>query len=188
MLVACAVAIASKFFVKMKSSNIFNPAAVGLLALALLSIGSSWWATTGVGVYGVAVSFSIVLVIAAYECRRLPLAFAFIIASVLLSVAASPPLTLGNIMIAFLSVNYLFAFLMLTEPKTSPPKKMAQVVYGVYVALIYFVLVGLLPPSLYVGAMIIFAALLLGNLTYALYKSGSCTSIRQGRDLNPKFR
>lgn len=169
-LVACIVAIVSKFFLKTKSGNIFNPAAIGLLALGLLSIGSSWWAATSIDIYGVAVSLAIVLVFAAYESRRLVLAFSFIIASILMSIWASPPLTAGNVAIAFISVNYLFAFLMLTEPKTSPPKAVAQAVYGVYVAVLYFLLVLLLPPSLYLGALVIFIALLVGNLTYAIYK------------------
>ncbi|MGD0510492.1 MAG: RnfABCDGE type electron transport complex subunit D [Candidatus Micrarchaeaceae archaeon] len=169
-LVACIAAVASKFFIKTKGANVFNPAAIGLLVLGVLSIGSSWWAATSVNVYGVAVSLAIVLLFAAYESRRLVLAFAFIIASVLLSIAASPPLILGNVAIAFIGVNYFFAFLMLTEPKTSPAKIAEQAVYGVYVAVVYFLLVALLPPSLYFSAIIIFVALLIGNLTYALYK------------------
>ncbi len=168
--VACAIAVISKFFIKMKSSNIFNPAALGLLGLGLLSIGGSWWATSSINIYGVAVSFSIVLVIAAYESRRLALAFSFIIASILLSIAASLPITLGSLAIAFISVNYFFAFLMVTEPKTSPPKKRAQVFYGVYIAVIYFVLVIIAPRSQYVGALVILMALLLANLTYAIYR------------------
>lgn len=168
--VACAVAIISKFFIRTKGSNIFNPAAIGLLALGLLSIGSSWWAATSVNIYGVAVSLSIVLIIAAYECRRLVLAFSFIVASILLSIVASLPLTFSSAAIAFLGVNYFFAFMMLTEPKTSPPKNKAQIIYGIYVAVVYFVLVMLLPASLYIGALIIFVTLLLGNLTYALYR------------------
>ena len=169
-LVACAIAIASKFFIKVKSANVFNPAALGLLALGLLSIGSSWWGTSSVNVYGVALSLSIVLVIAAYECRRLPLAFSFIIASVALSIAASP-IGLGNATVAILGVNYFFAFLMLTEPKTSPPKKVAQAVYGIYVAVLYFALITLLAhSSIYFGALSIFAALLIGNITYAIYR------------------
>lgn len=168
--VACAIAVLSKFFLRMKGSNVFNPAALGLFGLAILSIGSSWWATTTVSVYGVAISLSVVLVIAAYECRRLSLAFSFIITSALLSIVGSPPFTLGNVAIAFLSVNYFLAFIMLTEPKTSPPKRNVQIVYGIYVAVIYVILVILLPPKLYISQMVVFAALLLGNLTYAVSK------------------
>ncbi len=167
---ACAVAVLSKFFIKSKGSNIFNPAALGLLALGILSIGSSWWATTSINLYGVAISVSIILIIAAYESRRLVLAFAFVLASVVLSIIASLPITSGSVAIAFISVNYFFAFLMLTEPRTSPPKYFAQVVYGIYVAVIYVILLLVLPPSLYISALIIFAALLIGNLTYALFK------------------
>ena len=170
-LAACAIAVASKFFLKVRSSNIFNPAALGLLVLGLLSIGSSWWAATSINVYGVAVSLSIILIIAAYECRRLTLAFSFIITSVLLSVAISLPVTFGSIEIALISVNYFFAFLMITEPKTSPPKRNAQMVYGIGLALIYSILLIVLPVGLYVGVLIIFMTLLLGNIIYALYRS-----------------
>ncbi len=170
LLVACTIAVVSKFFIKSKSTNVFNPAALGLFGLGLLSIGSSWWASTSVNIYGVAVSLAIVLVIAAYECKRLPLAFSFIIASAALNMTANLPLTLGSMAVAFLSVNYFFAFLMLTEPKTSPPKNRAQVVYGVYISVIYFLMVILLPPSLYLGVLVIFIALLVGNLTYAIFR------------------
>jgi Na+-translocating ferredoxin:NAD+ oxidoreductase RnfD subunit len=149
---------------------VFNPAAFGLLGLGLLSIGSSWWATTSVSVYSVAISLSIVLVIAAYESRRLFLAFSFVITSVLLSIVGSPPFTLGNVVIAFISVNYFFAFLMLTEPKTSPASRNAQIVYGIYVAIIYVILILVLLPKLYISEFVIFISLLIGNLTYALYK------------------
>lgn len=169
-LIAGAIAIISKFFIRTKGSNVFNPAAIGLLVLGLLAIGSSWWAATSINLYGVAISLSIVLVIAAYECRRLVLAVSFIVASVLLSIAANLPLTFSSTAIAFLGVNYFFAFVMLTEPKTSPPKNKAQAIYGIYVAVIYFILVALSPHSLYFGAMIIFVALLLGNITYAIYR------------------
>lgn len=168
--VACAIAMCSKFLIKIKSSNVFNPAALGLFGLGLLSIGSSWWATTSITVYGFAVSLSIVLVIAAYECRRLTLAFSFIAASVLFSILVSLPLTLGSVEIALISVNYFFAFLMLTEPKTSPPKRIAQMLYGIYVAVVYFILLLVLPHSLYLSYLTIFAALLIGNMTYALYR------------------
>lgn len=177
LLIACLVAILSKFFIKVKSSNVFNPAALGLLVgLGIFSIGSSWWATTSVNIYGVALSLSIVLVIAAYESRRLMTAFAFIATLVLISVIASPPIGLGSLEIALISLNYFFAFLMLTEPKTSPAKPRAQAVYGIYVALVYFALIFVGAHSLIIGQTSIFIALLIGNLTYAIYR-------RQGHKL-----
>ena len=150
--------------------NVFNPAAAGLLIMGLLSVGSSWWAASSINIGGTAVSLALVLVVAAYESRRLMLAFSFVAASILLSVMSSAQLTAGSLAVGMIGVNYFFAFLMLTEPKTSPPRSTAQIVYGVYVAVIYFALTAELPPSLYLGAILAFIALLLGNLTYAVYR------------------
>jgi Na+-translocating ferredoxin:NAD+ oxidoreductase RnfD subunit len=168
--VACAIAIASKFFLKMKSTNVFNPAALGLLGLALLSIGSSWWAAASINLYGVAIPFSLVLIVAAYECRRLPLALSFIITSAILSIAGSLPMTVGSVEIALISVNYFFAFLMVTEPKTSPHHPTAQAAYGVLLAVVYVILVIALPNNLYVAQTLIFVSLLIGNAVYAIYR------------------
>ena len=171
-LIACVVAVFSKFFVKVKSVNVFNPAALGLLVgLGIFSIGSSWWTTSTVNLLGMAVSMAVLLVVAAYEARRLVLAFSFIVTLVLFSVATSPPISLANFEIALLSVNCFFAFLMLTEPKTSPPKKRAQLAYGIYVALVYALFVVLTAHSLFFAEVDIFLALLIGNLTYAIYRS-----------------
>ncbi len=171
MLLACAIAILSKFFIKIKGSNVFNPATIGLfIGLGIFSVGSSWWATTSISLFGVAISLSVILIITSYIARRLVLSAAFIITLVLISFVLSPPPSVGNLEIALISVNYFFAFLMLAEPKTSPATKRAQAVYGVSVAIIYFILVIYTPQNPFWAQNVLFIALLLGNLIYALYR------------------
>jgi Na+-translocating ferredoxin:NAD+ oxidoreductase RnfD subunit len=68
---------------------------------------------------------------------------------------------------------------MLAEPKTSPATKRAQAVYGVSVAIIYFILVMYAPQNLFWAQNVLFIALLLGNLMYALYRIRGQETLRK---------
>jgi Na+-translocating ferredoxin:NAD+ oxidoreductase RnfD subunit len=170
-LIACIVAVIPKFLLKSRGANIFNPAALGLVVgLGLFSIGSSWWATSTVNVAGAAISIAVILVIAAYESRRLVLAFSFIASAIVISIALSMQFSVSGAEVAILGVNYFFAFLMLTEPKTSPTRPIPQLVYGIYVAVLYFAVTLASSHSLALAQASIFIALLIGNATYAIYR------------------
>jgi Na+-translocating ferredoxin:NAD+ oxidoreductase RnfD subunit len=167
-LVASLAAILSKFFIKLRSGNIFNPASVGLLiALGIFSMGDAWWVSMNYSVFGLVIFLTPVLILSAYEARRLVLSLSFVVFIIILTLisAHSPAGVLADTEAAALSVNYFFAFLMLPEPKTSPPKNSEQVVYGALIALLYFALSGSGIPYA------TFSALLLGNAIYALQRS-----------------
>jgi Na+-translocating ferredoxin:NAD+ oxidoreductase RnfD subunit len=164
-LIAGMIAILSKFFIKVRSSNLFNPAALGLIiALAIFSIGDSWWISTSITFLGVVLILTPILIVLAYFAKRLHLALASLLTVVVLTLIISGNISLTGLAVGLLSINYFFIFVMLVEPKTSPPKAGAQVVYGVGMMLFYYLLIALKTP--YPA----FAALLAGNIVYGIYR------------------
>ncbi len=166
---ASAVAILSKFFIKTKSTNILNPGALGLLAaLAVFGLGDQWWAVGTFNIFGIMVTFAPIFIISAYEARRaisgISLALVTITISLILSRSAGAA-SFSGVLTALISVNYLFAFVMVTDPKTSPHKKSLQVIFGCGVALVSAALV------LYGIHYALLIALLLGNVVYGIYRA-----------------
>jgi Na+-transporting NADH:ubiquinone oxidoreductase subunit NqrB len=166
-LIAVAIAVLSKFFVQYRSLNVFNPASVGLvIALAIFGLGDEWWAAGNYNLYGIAITLTPILIILAYEARRLTTAASFVVVSLvsaMLLEGAGALTPIGMIMLLF-GINYYFAFVMLVEPKTSPNNRYAQVGYGAAIALIYLGL------ALFRSPYPLLIALLVGNALYAVYR------------------
>lgn len=159
--IACVAAVLSKY-IRLKSVNIFNPSAMGLLVgLGVLSLGPEWWAASSLNAFGIMIPLAAILVISAYQARRLVVGLSFVVVSALITFLMSPSI---GILASFLSVNYFFSLLMAAEPRTSPIKNRAQLLFGTGIAVIYSILaiVGFGYASI--------GSLLLGNLGYALYK------------------
>lgn len=164
-LLASLIAVASKLFLKYKSVNILNPAALGLVvALAAFGMGDAWWAASSYNVYGIAVSLTPILIILAYQARRLTAAAAFVIVGIAASLALDGALSLIGIASAILGFNYLFAFVMLVDPKTSPNHRLMQIAYGAAVALIGTA------ATLLAAPYPLLVALIVGNLVYMAYR------------------
>jgi Na+-translocating ferredoxin:NAD+ oxidoreductase RnfD subunit len=163
---ASLVAIISKFLIKVKNINMFNPAALGLLvSLAAFSIGDQWWAASNYNIYGWTISLTPLLIIPAYKARRLLLSISFIGAFIITNLALNNipnPLSLSGLDTVFFTTNFFFAFMMLPEPKTSPNKNTAQAAYGISAAILYSAL------AIYRAPYPLLAALLLMNIIYAL--------------------
>jgi Na+-translocating ferredoxin:NAD+ oxidoreductase RnfD subunit len=165
-LVILAVLLAelSKFFIRFKGSNIFNPAAFGLLvSLAVFSVGDSWWAAPSFNFYSLAIPLSFILVIAAYKAKRIVESLSFI-AMVLILSFVSNSFQLSAIASALIGLNYYFAFAMVSDPKTSPHKFNQQIAFGAFIALVFFAL------SVYSVPYALLASLLVGNLSYVAYR------------------
>lgn len=163
--IASVVAIASKFAISLKSRNVFNPAALGMLVgLGAFGVGDEWWAAGSLTLYGLAVPLSLILILAAYEARRLHAALSFCAVTIAATVLLGGYASAAGAAAAALGVNYFFAFIMLTEPKTSPSGGRAQAAYGSGVAALYVLL------ALSGVAYTYFMALLAGNGLYALYR------------------
>jgi Na+-translocating ferredoxin:NAD+ oxidoreductase RnfD subunit len=134
---ASLIAEITKFFLKSKARNILNPAAVGLLvALALFGTGDEWWAAPSIHIYGLLIPLAVVLIVAAYEARRIPTVLvATAIMAVGFTALAGSGFSAAAVLVALLSVNYYFVFLMVADPKTSPNRMSGQLVYGIGIAL-----------------------------------------------------
>ena len=173
---ASAIAELAKFFVKAKARNIFNPAAVGLLvALLVFGVGDEWWAAPSIHLYGILVPLAAVLIIAAYEARRVPLALVVAaMETVGLAALSGFGISPGVLFTSLLAINFYFIFLMVSDPKTSPNKASGQVIYGIGIGLfaIAFAWLHLSYPLL--------VALLIANLLYACFRVFHRTSAKAG--------
>jgi Na+-transporting NADH:ubiquinone oxidoreductase subunit NqrB len=167
-ILACVVAIGSKAFIRIKSVNVFNPAALGLLvAILLFSTSDEWWASSAYNLAGIFISITPVMLILAYLSKRLTSSFSFVIASILLSVFLSPSslsLSVASVDAIIFSINFYLAFVMMADPKTSPSGRLQQAVFGASIAilLVAFGILRLPSPTL--------TALLVGNIGFALSK------------------
>ncbi len=148
------LALISKHFLRFGFRHIFNPAAFGLLFGHLLfGMEVSWWAVTIL-----TPSIFIPFYISGIRIRRYPMIVSFLMVYAMINYA----------MILDPTVLF-FAFVMLPEPITSPQKKSYQILFGIFVGVVSFLishplivqfpLVTSLPDPL-------IAALLVGNLMF----------------------
>jgi NQR2, RnfD, RnfE family len=158
------LAIASKHLLRLRRSHIFNPAAVGLLAVFFLfASGQSWWgALANLPLAAVIVVLACGM-FAANRANKLPASLAFLAAYASLFTLAAVSGHAADVADVFRSpfvnIAVFFGFIMLTDPPTSPVPFPAQIWFGVSVAVIsfitymathglYFLLVGVLVANL----------------------------------------
>jgi Na+-translocating ferredoxin:NAD+ oxidoreductase RnfD subunit len=130
-------AILSKYLIRFNNKHLFNPAAFGIF-LCIFIFGADtqwkgtflWYILVPIGLY-----FS-------YKIRKLEL-----IAGYLLTAlgafgiqAIFNKVALANI---FGYLNYFYIFIMLIEPKTTPIKPLAKLIFGIAIALLVFILIQL---------------------------------------------
>lgn len=166
---AAAVAVLSKFFIRIKNMNLFNPAALGLLiSLFLFSQGDQWWAANGYNIAGYIIPFSIVLLISNYKARKLAVSASFLVPSfiigLVLTAVSNVQITPFIILSSLLQLNFFYAFIMVSEPKTSPFRRTEQIIFGVAVAILAYLF------SLYGVMFSLLLSLLLANMGFALWK------------------
>ena len=182
-LAASVVAIASKYIIKIKGRHIFNPATLGLLvSLSLFKLGDEWWAASGFNFARFAIPVTFLLIIANYKAGKLKVSIPFLtVISVLYATTQfiNVPFTAYGIFTFFSSLPFYFAFIMLSEPKTSPNAPREQIVFGVALAVIVFAL-----DTQHVRFPL-FIALLAGNLAFALYRSGVFKQKQQAAVIQP---
>jgi Na+-translocating ferredoxin:NAD+ oxidoreductase RnfD subunit len=154
------IAIAGKHLLRTRWSNVFNPAALALVAsYFLFGAGQSWWgALPESGLVGVVVLVACGLFIAD-RINKLPLVAVFLGAYFFLFTEASFLINPANVAEIFrspdLQAALFFAFFMLDDPPTCPVRYRDQVgfalitavaSYAVFLATgsVYFLLAGLL--------------------------------------------
>jgi Na+-translocating ferredoxin:NAD+ oxidoreductase RnfD subunit len=163
-----AAAVASKYVFRVRRANVFNPAALALVgSYFVFNTGQSWW-----GALPELPSVAILLLIATgafitQRVNKIPVVIAFLGAYYLLFTAtafAGDPRQVSALYRApDVHMALFFAFFMVTDPPTSPPKHREQWIYGVIVAVVayaifettgavYFLLGGLLVANLWEAA------------------------------------
>ena len=154
------LAIASKYLFRTRWSNIFNPAAFGLvLAVFLFGSGESWWGSLAdrPAIFVVVLLGAGLLV--ARHVNKLPLALAFLASYFALFTASAFLGDPSRVAEIFRSPDanaaLFFAFFMLDDPPTCPVQYVDQAMYGIIVAVVsyaayltiggeYFLLAGVL--------------------------------------------
>lgn len=140
---AALIAIASKFVLRFRNKHIFNPANVALVSLMLISdrawVSSGQWGSAALGAFALACLGFLVLTRA--KRSETTLAFIFFYAVLLLGRA----LWLGDpLAIPLHQVQngalLIFAFFMISDPKTTPNAAIGRVLYAALVATIAFVI------------------------------------------------
>lgn len=158
--ITSALAVLSKYAVRGRSANVFNPAALALIiTYYLFDTGQSWWgalpelppAATGVLLLtGVFISARV---------NKAPAVIAFLGSYFALATIAAfvgDPAHVAELFRApDLQAALFLAFFMVTDPPTSPPKRADQVAYGAIagvasyavfalIGAVYFLLAGVL--------------------------------------------
>ncbi len=141
--VTSVAAVLSKYTIRSRAANVFNPAGLAIIAsFYVFHTGQSWWgaltdvtpvaklALAGAGAY------------IAGRVNKMPLALAFLGAYfALFTVTAfvSDPLAVAEIFrTPDVEAALYFAFIILTDPPTSPAKYPDQIVYGLIVAVVSY--------------------------------------------------
>ena len=154
------IAIASKYVFRVRGANVFNPAALAiLLSFYLFHAGESWWGaqTERNGMAKLILIVSGVFI--ANRVNKMPLVLTFLgsyFAMFTITAFAGNGLSVAEVFRTpdFEAALY-FAFIILTDPPTSPSKYDGQIVCGIIVAaasyalfeatgVVYFLLAGVL--------------------------------------------
>ncbi len=157
---ASAWSMASKYIFAIGKKHLFNPAAFAVALTALtINESASWW-------IGTKYMLPVVLlggILVVRKIRRADLVLSFLIAALLailgfaLAKGADPLVALYKTVAD--SALLFFAFIMLTEPLTTPPTKWLRVAYGALVGLLF-------APAIHIGSIYSTPelALVIGNI------------------------
>ncbi|HMA23759.1 MAG TPA: RnfABCDGE type electron transport complex subunit D [Gemmatimonadaceae bacterium] len=165
--VTAAVGVISKYLVRVRTANVFNPAALALVAtFYAFDTAQSWW--------GAAPEISPIALVAllasgafiAYKVNKIPAVIAFLggyYALAAITAFAGDPRRVAELYRApDLHATLYFAFFMVTDPPTSPPRHRDQLLFGAIAAAAsyaafeligaaYFLLAGLLVANAWEG-------------------------------------
>jgi Na+-translocating ferredoxin:NAD+ oxidoreductase RnfD subunit len=136
-------AVLSKYLFRTRSANVFNPAALAIIAsFYVFHTGQSWWGALTDVVPIAKVVLLAAGVFIADRVNKLPLVLTFLGAYFLLftiTAFVSNPLAVAEIFrTPDVEAVLYFAFIILTDPPTSPAKYPDQIVCGLIVAVVSF--------------------------------------------------
>ena len=159
-----AIAIVSKHIFRTRSANVFNPAALGLVAtFYVFNTGQNWWgASPGAISLGLVALFATGVFIAD-RVNKIPLVLIFLGSYFLLFTITAYFGNAREFSEIFrppdLQAAVFFAFFILTDPPTSPVKYGDQLVCGVIVAVASYAIFELVGAAYY-----LLAGVLVGNI------------------------
>ncbi len=136
LVVLCALAISSKYVIAINKKHFFNPAAFSIVILALFSVYyPSWWIGDKVMIYFVLLTGLLIT----RKLQRFDLALSFLAVFILTSISSTS--SIQQIVFSLKSLfTYspilFFTFVMLTEPSTTPPKRVLRIIYGSLTAIL----------------------------------------------------
>jgi Na+-translocating ferredoxin:NAD+ oxidoreductase RnfD subunit len=162
-----ALGVVSKYVVRVHSANVFNPAALALVAsFYIFPTGQSWWGALPELPMAAIVVLFVTGIFISQRVNKLPAVLAFLGVYYLLATLGAfvgDPKTVAELYRApDLHAALYFAFFMVTDPPTSPPSGRDQIVFGVITAAAafaifdvvhsaYFLLAGLLVANAWEG-------------------------------------
>ncbi len=158
-------AMAAKYIFAVNKKHLFNPAAFGVALTALtINQSASWWVGGNLWLLPFVLSGGFLVV---RKLQRADMVYGFFVAAfisvmALANAGVNPFSEAGQALLH--SPMFFFAFVMLTEPLTTPPTKFRQVIYGVFTGLLF-------GPNVHLGSIYSTPelALLCGNiLSYLL--------------------
>ncbi|HVU10253.1 MAG TPA: RnfABCDGE type electron transport complex subunit D [Phototrophicaceae bacterium] len=135
---AAVLAMASKYVVAIGRKHIFNPVAFAVAITALTINGNASWWVGNLSMLPVVVIGGLLVV---RKIRRFDLVLGFFVGA-LMTIFAFTILGRGNLLaelqnVAFYSPLFFFAFVILTEPLTTPPTRRLQLIYGLLVGFLF---------------------------------------------------
>jgi ferredoxin-NADP reductase/Na+-translocating ferredoxin:NAD+ oxidoreductase RnfD subunit len=137
LLAASVIAMASKYILAASRKHIFNPAAFAV-AVTGLALGqyASWWVGGNLPMMAFVIVGGLLVV---RKIQRFDLVLAFLAAAAASCILLAPTLDpLDTIQkLALHTPIFFFAFIMLTEPLTTPPTRSLRIAYGVLVGAIF---------------------------------------------------
>jgi Na+-translocating ferredoxin:NAD+ oxidoreductase RnfD subunit len=137
------IGVAAKYVFRVKPANVFNPAALGLVATFYpFATGQSWWgALPDLSPYAVVVLLA-AGVFMAQRVAKIPVVLSFLgvyyFLFTLTSFIGDPAFVSTIYRAPDLHAALYFAFFMVSDPPTSPPKPRDQVIFGAIVAVACF--------------------------------------------------
>ncbi len=179
--VASSLGIVSKYVLRTRNANVFNPAALAVVAVSyLFGAGQSWWGALPDAPPAAWIVLAATGIFIADRVNKIPMVLAFAgvyFAAFTVTAFAGEPRQVAEVYrTPDLQAVMYFAFFILTDPPTSPVKYQAQVICGVAIAVTSyacFELVG--------GADYLMVGVLAGNIIAPAFlpRSGRAPSRRR---------
>jgi Na+-translocating ferredoxin:NAD+ oxidoreductase RnfD subunit len=152
--VTAAVAVLSKYVARVGTANIFNPAALALVAtFYVFDTGQSWWGALPelpVAMIALLLAAGIYITI---KVNKVPVVLAFLGGYYLLVTGTAFIGDPGRVAELYrapdLHAALFFAFFMVTDPPTSSPKHRDQLIYGAMVAVVSYAVFELVGAACY---------------------------------------